>query len=258
MRRPRVETVLLWSVYAAIAIATFRHTAWGFGTLETTLLAPILTRSGAVFWITGGLSAAALDAGLAGTVLAIQLRARRGNPTRGLFFLIAFVAAMATMTQLLYAVTHAVPTEQVIINVAPKLQPFAQALWDYRVLVLPALLPGLSVAYAFVARDTATRREWKERPITDFSKVDLTPKLYGELKEELEKAAAGEAKASEPWSLEGEPPPVLKPIRRTRPLPTPREGTPIKPRKPLETTPSGLHAPFPAGLTESNVVDPRA
>lgn len=158
MKNRRFGSVILWVVYAFVAAATFRHSAWGFGTLESSLapdvgafwIIPAPVVNFLTFWGTGLMAAFAVDAGMAGLVFAI--RESRGGRWESVRLYVALGVAMAAsgFTQLLYAVTHAAPAP-LPFNVAPWMLPTALAIWEWRIIVLPLLLPTLGLAYAFTA-----------------------------------------------------------------------------------------------------------
>ena len=158
MKDRKVSSVILWIVYGFVAAATFRHSAWGFGTLESSLnpvARPFWIFSAEAmallaFWGTGVMAAFAVDAGMAGLVFAI--RESRGGRGESLKLYCALGVAMAAsgFTQLLYAVTHAAPAP-LPFNVAAWMLPTALAIWEWRIIVLPLLLPSLGLVYAFAA-----------------------------------------------------------------------------------------------------------
>ena len=126
-------TRLFYLLYVAISVATFRHTALGFASIE----------SGSPVW--GALSALAIDAGM--VLSASGLRRGRSWP---LVLGLVVSAGASTFGQLLFSVAHAQP-----VTVAPGaawMGDWAAAIIDARVLILPALLPLLSVVYAFAAK----------------------------------------------------------------------------------------------------------
>jgi len=139
---------MLWIVYAFVAAATFMHSAWGFGTLESAI--GFGTFGVLPFPITGAMAAFAVDAGMAGLVFSIQEGRKRGTSLIGLYIALSVALAASAFTQLLYAVTHAAPAP-LPFNVAPWMLPTALAIWEWRIIVLPLLLPSLGLVYAFSA-----------------------------------------------------------------------------------------------------------
>lgn len=123
-------------LYTLVTVATLRHSAAGFASIE----------DGSVIW--GYLSALAVDAGMA--LSATGLRKRWRWP---LFFGLVISAAASTFTQLLYAVAHAA-VMPVAVG-AQWLGEYAQSVANWRVVVLPALLPILSIVYSFAAKSDA-------------------------------------------------------------------------------------------------------
>lgn len=126
-------TRLFYALYIAVAFATFRHSARGFASIE-----------GGSFWW-GALSALAVDVGM--MLSATGLRKSR---TWSLVIGLTVSAVASTYTQWLYAVMHSQA-----IAVAPGaewINGTARMIIDVRVLLLPALLPMLSVIYAFSAK----------------------------------------------------------------------------------------------------------
>jgi hypothetical protein len=143
-------TILFYLLYVAVAAATFRHSAIGFASIE----------GGSVMW--GVLSALAVDAGM--MLSASGLRKARTKP---LVIGLVISAVASTYTQLLFAMSHAGA-----VTVAPGaewMSDFARTIIDVRVLALPALLPSLSVVYAFSAKSggvvhtprVASKADWR-------------------------------------------------------------------------------------------------
>lgn len=124
------------------------HSAWGFGTLESAI--GFGSFGFLPFPVTGAMAAFAVDAGMAGLVFSIQESRRRGNSLIGLYIALSVALAASAFTQLLYAVTHAAPAP-LPFNVAPWMLPTALAIWEWRIIVLPLLLPSLGLVYAFSA-----------------------------------------------------------------------------------------------------------
>lgn len=136
-------TRLFWLLYVSISVATFRHTAFGFASLE-----------GGSFWW-GALSALAVDAGMMLSASGLR-HARSWSLICGL----AMSAAASTFAQLLYAMSNAA-----VVEVAPGaewMEGVARTIIDARVWILPALLPLLSIVYAFSAKSERRERDTLE------------------------------------------------------------------------------------------------
>lgn len=138
----RANINLFRLLYWSVAIATFRHSAIGFATLE----------AGNV--LLGALAATAVDVGM---MLAAEHVRRVHNWRTGQpWWLVGglVLAALASIySQLLYAVTNASAVE--IAAGALWMQQAARAIVDARVIVLPVLLPTLAVVYSFASRTAA-------------------------------------------------------------------------------------------------------
>lgn len=154
-------TSLFVGLYVLVTVATLRHSAAGFASLE----------GGSVAW--GYLSALAVDAGMA--LSATGLR-KRFDWWLVIGLLVS--AAASTFTQVLYAIAHAV-----VMPVAPGAQwlgEYAQWIADLRVIVLPALLPALSIVYARASKsvdeqsadDVTDLRAENERLTLDVARAD--------------------------------------------------------------------------------------
>lgn len=140
-------TYLFYTLYVLVSVATFRHTSYGFATIE----------SGSFWW--GALSALAIDAGMILAASALR-KVRNGWLVLGLC-----VSAVASVyTQLLYAVSEASPI--VVAEGAQWLGKYAEFIANIRVLLLPALLPLLAVVYAFSAKaETPTKDDELQRKV---------------------------------------------------------------------------------------------
>jgi hypothetical protein len=129
---------MFYALYICVAVATFRHSAYGFASIE----------GGSIGW--GMLSALAIDLGMMLSATGLQ----RGR-SRALVIGLAGAAIASTYTQWLYAITTAQA-----IPVAPGaiwLGNLARTVIDARILLLPALLPALSVVYAFSAKSQSAQ-----------------------------------------------------------------------------------------------------
>lgn len=123
------QAKLFYWLYVSVAVATFRHSSYGFATLE----------GGSV--VLGALSALALDVGMILSATGLR-RTRNWSLIAGL----AVSAVASTYTQWLFAMMHAEA-----IPVAPGalwIESLARLVIDGRVVLLPALLPTLAVLYA--------------------------------------------------------------------------------------------------------------
>lgn len=127
------------ALYWGTAIATFRHSAIGFATVE----------SGSLLW--GALSAIAVDIAM---LLAAERLQRERNAWLVGGLVIACVASV--FSQALYMVSHAAT-----VSVAPGAEwlngygQLAQWLIDLRVVVIPFLLPLQVVVFSLASKSTA-------------------------------------------------------------------------------------------------------
>lgn len=125
---------LFYALYIAVAVATFRHTAFGFASIE-----------GGSIWL-GALSALAVDAGMI-----LSASGLRHNPRNASLLIGLVVSAVAsTYAQLLFSVSNAAHVD--VALGAQWMTDAARSIIDWRVVVLPALLPALAVVYAFAAK----------------------------------------------------------------------------------------------------------
>jgi hypothetical protein len=176
-------TLLFITLYTLVTGATLRHSAAGFASLE----------GGSMLW--GYLSALAVDAGMALSATSLSKRLSFW-PFIGL--LVSAVAS--TFTQLLYAVAHAAVMP--VSAGAQWLGPTAQLIADARVVILPALLPLLSVVYSFSSKSAVE---------SDAADIDALRDDIAQGKAELEQAqgiarqwqqkATQTAQAVEAWGL---------------------------------------------------------
>jgi hypothetical protein len=131
----RQHITLFRLLYWTVAIATFRHSAIGFSTLEAGSFA------------LGALAAVAIDVGM-------MLAAERLRDTQGaripLVAGLALAALASIYSQLLYTVTNAAA-----VTVAPGatwMHGWAEGIINARVVVIPFILPILAVVYSFASR----------------------------------------------------------------------------------------------------------
>lgn len=136
---------ILFGVYGAVSLATFYHSMWGFATLAGNEPERFWF-AGAAWWFFGALMAAAVDVGMAAIVYA------RATGKREAWLVAALIVAAgaSAFTQLIYAAHHA--TAYTVGAVAPWLE-WLQIVLDLRVIILPLLLPGFALVYAFAAHE---------------------------------------------------------------------------------------------------------
>lgn len=158
MKRNKIFNYLFYLLYISVSVATFRHSAFGFASLE-----------GGSFWW-GALSALAVDAGM--ILSASSLRYTRN------FWLIALLIACAfgsSFTQVLYAISNA-PA----VTVAPGavwLGETAVRLINWRILLLPLFLPASAVMCAFSAKlDNSTRSAGLDARVNEILSLNLGKK----------------------------------------------------------------------------------
>jgi len=138
---------LLLAVYVAVSIATFQHTAWGFGTLAGAY--PAAFWPAAWWWIMGGLMAGAVDVGMG---VIVWLKMQSGERTPAHIWTLAFLAAFSAYAQLLFASHHAAAYT---LGDVPGWLHWLRIVLDARTLVLPLALPGLALIAGFVAKQEA-------------------------------------------------------------------------------------------------------
>lgn len=100
--RGRLTALALAAAYVFALVASWRHLAGAFATLEY-----------AGEWFVGAGAAVAVDLGLAALALAVASEARRGRPTRRLWLAVALFAGISALANLDHALTVAlghVPT----------------------------------------------------------------------------------------------------------------------------------------------------
>jgi hypothetical protein len=135
----QTHVTLFRLLYWTVAVATFRHSAIGFATLE----------AGSV--VLGALAATAVDVGM-------MLAAERLRDAHGLdAWLVgglSLAAVASVYSQLLYAVTNA--SAVAIAPGAIWMQSAATWIVNLRVIILPVLLPTLAVVYSFASRTDLT------------------------------------------------------------------------------------------------------
>lgn len=132
--RENLLSILFYGLYILVSVATFRHSSLGFASIE----------GGSVFW--GCLSALAIDVGMLLSATALR------QQFKWAFFTGLVISAVAsTYTQLLYSMFTAE-----VVDVAPGAEWLGQTathIINLRVVLLPALLPLLSIVYAFSAKN---------------------------------------------------------------------------------------------------------
>lgn len=142
MNRTTTARNLLLAVYVAVSIATFQHTAWGFGTLAG---AQPVGFAAAWWWLMGGLMAAAVDVGM-GVIIWLKMQARR-NPAH--IWILAFLALFSAYAQLIFAAHHAA---HFALGAVPVWLQWLQTVLEARTVVLPLALPGLALIAGFAAQ----------------------------------------------------------------------------------------------------------
>lgn len=126
-------TSLFILLYVLVTVATLRHSAAGFASLE----------GGNLAW--GYLSALAVDAGMALSATGLR-KQRSGWLATGL----VVSAILSTYTQLLYAIAHAAVIP--VASGALWLGDVALLITNARVFILPLSLPVLSIVYSFASK----------------------------------------------------------------------------------------------------------
>lgn len=144
---------LFFALYVIIALATFRHSSYGFASIER----------GSIIW--GAMSALAVDIGM--MLSATGLRKERKTKALLSSLLIGLmISALASIyTQLLFAVMNA----QVVL-VSPGaswMQRGASWIIEKRILIMPALLPVLSIVYSFSAKENGKHSSSPEEQSTE-------------------------------------------------------------------------------------------
>lgn len=122
-------------LYWSVVVATFRHSAIGFATLEDDNV-----------WL-GALAATAVDVGM---MLAAEKLRDAQQARTWLVSGLALAAVGSVYSQLLYSVTHAAAVP--IADGATWLGEYATYIINARVIALPVLLPLLAVVYSFASR----------------------------------------------------------------------------------------------------------
>lgn len=175
------------ALYYAIAAATFKHSAWAFGnTIEGAApfvdwanltfnlggLWQVTVLANWMFW--GGLMAVATDVGMIVSARHIRhyadkygtgiLKGIRNQPLH-LWGAYLMAVTISSLGQVYYAASHAAP---LVVNDVG-IQAFAPGGWlyailQYRILLLPLSLPGMSFLYTIAQRGEATT---KLTPATD-------------------------------------------------------------------------------------------
>lgn len=177
-------------LYIAISIATFSHTMWAAAFVFEGLT-PVDPLQAFVWYSKGALIAIAVDVGMFTT--SRSLLNARGISI--LFLVVAFmIAAVASFyTQLVFLLAH---TPEYIISPAvsaawiERLQPITNA----RILLFPAILPGLAAIYT-LARIFKTKDEIIQQQLADETKpivIRSTSHLVEVVKEQPELLEATE------------------------------------------------------------------
>lgn len=169
MNRERTLTALSY-IYYAIAVATFKHSAWAFGavleglppeldwaTVTFDLVGVFAIAQLLAWYFWGGLMALAVDVGMIFIAKTFRVTSEDGFTWREDGLLIGaylVVALVSGFTQFYYAAFHTAPLGT-INSTIPTLQPggiLYQAL-QYAVIVLPPALPGMSILYTLATRN---------------------------------------------------------------------------------------------------------
>jgi len=172
-------------LYWGTAVATFRHSALGFATVE-----------GSVFW--GALSAIAVD-------IAMLLAAERLRDSHNRWLIAGLVVASlaSVYSQSLYMVTHAAAVE--IAPGALWMSNVAQTLIDLRVVIIPLLLPAQVVIFALASHyqqtegvfEPQSKKDWCQaifRLLPKASPTQVAAVVSSHLGEEVSVATASRAK----------------------------------------------------------------
>ncbi len=130
-------------VYVAVAIATFRHSAFAFASIEGVkpdALVPLI-----FWWLIGALGAAAVDIGMAAIVISLL----SGHQAKWLVWALFVLAGFSAYTQLVFSAHKAVdyPLGQVAQWLA-----WLEYVLDARVVLLPLVLPLFALIYAMAAK----------------------------------------------------------------------------------------------------------
>jgi hypothetical protein len=156
-------------IYYAIAIATFKHSAWSFGAvmeglppkldwahLTFDLAGTFAIGSLLIWYFWGALMAVASDVGM--VVIAKSFRSAREDGftwredglLMGAYIIVAFISAY---TQFYYAAQHTAPLLATASQI-PSLQNGGSLNWllQYAVVILPPMLPGMSILYTLASK----------------------------------------------------------------------------------------------------------
>jgi len=144
----------LWFAFTLALIASLRHVAWVFGTMEF---------AGEEWY--GWLAAIAVDAGLAALAYAIQQRRRAKRPVTSLWLGVSLFALISAYANATHALTVRLATgDTLTLDAIAQLDPLA----IFQAILLSATLPALVVylgeivstddAYAIQAAEHAERR----------------------------------------------------------------------------------------------------
>lgn len=152
---PALFTILL----LLITVSTFRHTAYGFASLE----------QGGLFW--GALSALAIDAGMAISMIGLR-RKRSWSLIVGAFL----TAASSTMAQIVYALQYA--DSVTVAQGADWLSGFAMTVLNWRVIILPCLPPLLAAIYSISGN--VLKENGAHDPMSKLERAEEIMKLMGE------------------------------------------------------------------------------
>lgn len=165
---------LFEAVYFAIAVTTFRHTAWAAATVFE---GPKPSNSTAGWWLTGILMAVAIDIGMFIVAWFLTEAADRLGTT---ILVTAFVllAISSFYMQVLYAATHAGLIEfgQGVTNEwQARLRPVVEA----RILIVPLMLPLFATAYTLAAIRQKRTETSPKQSANIYPKVEVYSPVVG-------------------------------------------------------------------------------
>lgn len=179
MKQSKALQLAYNSIYVAIAVATFKHSAWGFATriegpeplVDWAAFEPTPAFAWAVltllmWYVWGAMMAIAVDVGMFVTAREIRMfynqHGGRVKQPYMLWLVYAVVASLSALTQMLYSVQHAAPLTLQPTTIAA-LQPggWLEQLMQHTVILLPVALPGMGFLYTVAGkvRDEAEQVE---------------------------------------------------------------------------------------------------
>lgn len=194
MQRLRQTFTPLEILYLAVAIATFRHTAY-FSAFVFEGPFPTQTAHQIEWWVSGGLIAIAIDVGM-------LLTSRYMASSKSLFstfaFMLAFViAAIGSFVMQVGYISLHIPDFDISPGVPePWRSAFIQPIVDASVVILPSLLPLLAVAYtiARISVEQASEKVVSGKP-TKTQKQHEIVISEGETENKAPRLKSGKSKA---------------------------------------------------------------